>query len=195
MTSVVSIIVACPHCGQPNHHAQLASLTLWLVRLWSDGWSDPTPTPSALYRCGVCNTVAFHEQFAYLGNLKWADHVYDVDLQAPGPDRVKTMQVLRRFTGVDLQQAKSWLQNPPSPIATGLTLDRGNRITDALQAVGAQCSVHTREIDPGSPESWQAAPSIEEANDAAAAASSRPRRRRRKKPATGPVPTLERALP
>lgn len=166
MTSVVTIVVACPQCGQPNSHSQLASLSAWLIRHWSDGWHDPVPPPSVLYRCGACGAAALRAEFADLGRLEFADHVYDVDLQASGPNRVKAMQVLRRFTDADLRQAQSWLQNLPRRIATGLYLDDATRITHALQAVGAECSVHAREISPASPESWLAAPSLQEANDA-----------------------------
>lgn len=165
MTSVVEIIVACPHCGSPNRHSQLAGLSSWLVRLWSDGWSDPLPPPSALYRCGVCAAAALRTQFADLGWLKAAETAYDIDLLTSGPDRVKVMQVLRRFTGADLQQAKSWLQHSPSRIATGLRLDDRERLTGALEALGAACSVHSREIAPGSPAAWFAAPALQGADD------------------------------
>lgn len=165
MTSIVELIVACPHCGLPNRHIQLASLSSRLVRLWSDGWRDPIPPPSALYRCGVCGAAALRAQFADLGWLKMAETVYDVDLLTSGPNRVEVMQVLRRFTGADLQRARSCLQDEPGRIATGLRSDDRERLTSALHAVGAACSVHAREITAGSPPSWLVAPALQDAND------------------------------
>lgn len=165
MTSVVELIVACPHCGLPNRHSQLAGLSYWLVRFWSDGWRDPIPPPNALYRCGVCGAAALRAQFADLGQLKMAEMAYDVDLLASGPDRVKVMQVMRRLTGADLSQALSWLQDGPSRIATGLRLDDRERLTGALGAMGAVCSIHAREIAPGSPAAWFAAPALQDADD------------------------------
>lgn len=165
MTSVIDLIVACPHCGLPNRHSQLASLSSWLVRLWSDGWRDPVPPPSALYRCGVCGGVGLRTQFADLGWLKMAETVYDIDLETSGPNRVKVMQVVRRFTGADLQRAQCWLQDPPSRIATDLRYDNKQRLISALHAVGAECSAHVREIAPGSPVAWHKAPALQDAND------------------------------
>lgn len=165
MTSAVDIVVTCPHCRQPNRRLRLASLSARLLRHWSDGCSDPVPPPSVLHRCGACGTADFREAFTDLGWLRMADTVDDIDLVSPGPDRVKTMQVLRRFTGVDLHAAQSLLQRPPTRIATGLCLDDSARLAGMLRAVGAEYSVQIREVAPGNPASWFEAPLLQDASD------------------------------
>lgn len=123
------------------------------------------PPPVAMHRCGACGAVGFRSEFAHLGWPTLPGIVYDIDLLVSAPDRVKTMQVLRRLTGLDLQGAKALLQDPPHRIATGLYLHEMERFTDALRAVGAECSAQAREVTPGSPASWLEAPRLQDAND------------------------------
>ena len=63
---------------------------------------------------------------------------HDVILESPGPQRIKTMKVVRAYTDLDLASAKQLVEACPATIATGLDSRRAAQAVIDFRQVGAE---------------------------------------------------------
>lgn len=67
-------------------------------------------------------------------------------LDAPGPQVIHVIKVIREITGCGLRQAKEMVDNAPSVVAIGLSAEGAQRAASMLGAVGA--AARTSQLPP-----------------------------------------------
>ncbi|MFP2909603.1 ribosomal protein L7/L12 [Pyxidicoccus sp. 3LFB2] len=174
MTPGPDRVLACPHCRTPHRRHTLASGNTFGAVVWTDGWRDAPmlPLPPAVSRCSACRRYFWVDRAEQLGELESPIYApvsaVTVTLVSTGKRRVEVMHLVRRATGVDLQEVKRRIDGLPTELGRYYYRDEIRELVASFEAVGA--TVELREEPPQEPrstvpEEWASAPYVEEPDE------------------------------
>jgi len=66
---------------------------------------------------------------------------FDVVLQAPGPNKIPVIKVIRELTGLGLKEAKAVADEAPKAIKEGVPREEADQIKAKLEEVGATVEI------------------------------------------------------
>lgn len=71
----------------------------------------------------------------------WKPH-WDVELVAPGPDKIQTVKAIRMTTGVSLKEAKALVAGAPVLLLESAEREEAQELTERLREVNAVVRMH-----------------------------------------------------
>lgn len=170
------IVVACPWCEEPLRRLSLLSGNTFGAVVWTDGWRDlpMLPLPPPVSRCGACQRFFWVGRARELGEIpspfmEDPEFVTVVTLEAVGKRRVEVMHLVRRASGVNLQEVKRRIDRLPTELGRYFSPGEAREFAARFKELGAQ--VVLREEPTGFqrakiPAEWRSAPWIEAPDDA-----------------------------
>ncbi|NBD11958.1 ribosomal protein L7/L12 [Corallococcus silvisoli] len=170
------IVVACPMCEAPLRQPSLLSSNTFGAVVWTDGWCDMPmlPLPPRVSRCGACQRLFWVSRARELGEipspfLESPEFVTIVTLEAVGKRRVEVMHLVRRASGVNLQEVKQRMDRLPVELGRYFSPGEAREFAARFEDLGAR--VVLRQEATGFqratiPAEWRSAPWIEAPDEA-----------------------------
>ena len=109
---------------------ELVELKKTLEERWGVSAAAAAPVMMAGGGAGAAAEPAEEEQTAF-----------DVILNAPGPNKIPVIKVIRELTGLGLKEAKAVADEAPKPVKEGIAREEADQIKAKLEEAGAAVEV------------------------------------------------------